>query len=50
MKTIFLWSDSRPNLPRDLDQLIDLSWTPEHSSRLDLWLWYIEREFEVSHA
>ncbi len=37
-----------PVLPEHLEKLLDSPWSPEASRQIDLWLWYIEREFELT--
>ena len=37
-----------PALPKHLDELIDQPWTSENSQRVDLWLWYVQQEFETT--
>lgn len=40
-------SETFPPLPEHLDKLIDSPWTPEASRQIDLWLWYVQQEFET---
>ncbi|WP_146134109.1 hypothetical protein [Chlorogloea sp. CCALA 695] len=35
-------------LPPHLDKLLDLPWNPDHSNQIDLWLWYVQQEFETT--
>jgi len=37
-----------PLLPSHLDKLIDLPWNPENSRQVDLWLWYVQQEFQTT--
>jgi hypothetical protein len=36
-----------PLLPEHLDKLLDEAWTSENSRQIDLWLWYVQQEFEL---
>jgi hypothetical protein len=40
--------EARPALPEHLDKLLDLPWTSENSRQIDLWLWYVQQEFEMT--
>ena len=37
-----------PVLPEHLDKLIDQPWNAEASRQIDLWLWYVQQEFETA--
>ena len=37
-----------PVLPEHLDKLIDQPWNAEASRQIDLWLWYVQQEFETT--
>jgi len=39
--------EASPLLPPHLDRLLDSPWTPDHSRQIDLWLWYVQQEFEL---
>ncbi|MBA2748562.1 MAG: hypothetical protein H0U45_07425 [Tatlockia sp.] len=36
-----------PALPPHLDKLLDEAWTSDASRQIDLWLWYVQQEFET---
>lgn len=37
----------RPLLPEHLDKLLNEPWTADASRQIDLWLWYVQQEFEI---
>lgn len=39
-------SQRNPDLPPQIDRLLDLPWTPEANRLIDLRLWHFELEFE----
>ncbi len=40
--------EASPLLPQRLDKLLDEAWTSENSRQIDLWLWYVQQEFEMT--
>lgn len=41
-------SQTDPILPEHLDKLLAQPWNSDANRQIDLWLWYVQQEFEIA--